>query len=358
VAVRDGRPTLLMLRALGLGDLLTAVPALRALSEAFPCHRRVLATSPQLSRLALAARLADAVVPTAPLQPLGAEVNAPAIAVNLHGSGPQSHRILLATRPTRLIAFAHPAVAGPFPCPAWRTGEHEVARWCRLLSESGLRADPSRLAIELPPRPVPADALGATIIHPGAHSVARRWPAERWAAIAASERRTGRPVVLTGDFAERALAMKIAQLAGLPTSVVCAGRTDVLALAALVQRAGRVVCGDTGIAHVATALGTPSVVLFGPTPPAEWGPPVDRPWHRVLWKGGRGDPHGTRPDTRLLAITIDDVLAALADLPPAPPTPAAPAFRDQLPQRMRPSASMRGLPRAHVHRFARDEAHW
>jgi len=82
----------------------------------------------------------------------------------------------------------------------------------------------------------------------------------------------------------------------------------VLDLAAVVAAAARVVCGDTGVAHLATALGRPSVVLFGPTPPAEWGPPPDRPQHVVLHRGGRGDPHAERPDAGLLAITVQDVL--------------------------------------------------
>ncbi len=69
---------------------------------------------------------------------------------------------------------------------------------------------------------------------------------------------------------------------------------------------------DTGVAHLATAFGTPSVTLFGPTPPGEWGPPPDRPQHAVLYRGGRGDPHGERPDAALLAITVDDVLNVTA----------------------------------------------
>ena len=47
-------------------------------------------------------------------------------------------------------------------------------------------------------------------------------------------------------------------------------RFDLLELTAVVAAAARVVCGDTGVAHLATALGTPSVVLFGPTSPARW----------------------------------------------------------------------------------------
>jgi ADP-heptose:LPS heptosyltransferase len=69
-----------------------------------------------------------------------------------------------------------------------------------------------------------------------------------------------------------------------------------------------VVCGDTGVGHLATAFGTPSVLLFGPTPPALWGPPASRPQHRVLHHGGRGDPHGATLDPALAAISVADVL--------------------------------------------------
>ena len=88
-----------------------------------------------------------------------------------------------------------------------------------------------------------------------------------------------------------------------------AGRTDLLELAAVVAAAGRVLCGDTGVGHLATAFGVPSVLLFGPTPPSEWGPPPERARHVVLHRGGRGDPHGATADPGLLSIGVGDVLA-------------------------------------------------
>jgi ADP-heptose:LPS heptosyltransferase len=308
-----------VLRALGLGDLLTVVPALRALADAFPRHPRLLAVPTALAPLARCTGAVDEVVPAEGLdQPLSRLLHGAGLAVNLHGRGPESHDLLLATEPRRLLAFAHPAVPASSQGPRWRADEHEVARWCRLLEESGIAADPGRLDIELPPGPLPHGVQGATLVHPGAASPARRWPAERFAAVARAEARAGRPVVVTGGPDEVALAHEVAKGAGLPRGAVHAGQSGVLALGRLVAAADRVVCGDTGVAHLATALGTPSVVLFGPTSPALWGPPADRPWHRALWAGTSGDPHGQLPDPGLLAIAVDQVLEALADLPAAP----------------------------------------
>jgi ADP-heptose:LPS heptosyltransferase len=316
---RAATPPVVVLRALGLGGLLTAVPALRALADAFPRHPRLLAVPTALAPLARCTGAVDEVVPADGLdQPLSRLLHGAGLAVNLHGRGPESHNLLLATEPRRLLAFAHPAVPASSQGPRWRADEHEVARWCRLLEESGIAADPGRLDIELPPGPLPHGAQGATLVHPGAASPARRWPAERFAAVARAEARAGRRVVVTGGPDEVALAHEVAAGAGVPRGAVHAGQSGVLALGRLVAAADRVVCGDTGVAHLATALGTPSVVLFGPTSPALWGPPADRPWHRALWAGTSGDPHGQLPDPGLLAIAVDQVLEALGDLPAAP----------------------------------------
>jgi ADP-heptose:LPS heptosyltransferase len=310
-------PRLLVLRALGLGDLLTAVPALRALRRAYPDHRLVLAAPGVLEPLAALSGAVDEVCDAAPLAPLDASLAGAEIAVNLHGRGPQSHHVLMAARPRRLVAFAHSEVAESRAGPRWTPGEHEVVRWCRLLAESGIAADPALLDLDPPSGEPPHPAAhGATVIHPGAASPARRWPPERFAAVARAERESGRTVLLTGSRAERALATDVARGAGLASDdAVLAGRTDLLGLARIVAAAGRVVCGDTGVAHLATALGTPSVVLFGPTSPEEWGPPVERGHHAVLWAGRRGDPHGSEPDPGLLDLSVADVLAALRELP-------------------------------------------
>ncbi|MDQ4093420.1 MAG: glycosyltransferase family 9 protein [Actinomycetota bacterium] len=297
--------TVLVLRALGVGDLLTAVPALRGLRAAYPDHRLVLAAPAALAELAGLTGVVDDLLPIAGLDPLAEP--SPDVAVNLHGRGPDSTRILRALRPGVLLAHAHlqhPEVLGP----EWETGIHEVRRWCRLLDHFGIPADPSDLGLARPPvsSPVPA----AVVVHPGCAFVARRWPAQRYAVVARELARTGLPVVVTGNAGERRLARWVAAAAGLPQRFVLAGRTGLAQLAALVADASLVVCGDTGIAHLATAYGTPSVVLFGPVSPQHWGPPPQRPQHVALWAGSTGDTFADRPDPGLLRITTADVLTA------------------------------------------------
>jgi ADP-heptose:LPS heptosyltransferase len=292
------------------------VPALRALAAAFPDDELLLCAPPAIEPLARLTGAVDRVVDTAELAPLPDAARRPAVLANLHGRGPQSHALALDASPGRLIAFANDAVPESRGMPPWRADEHEVERWCRLLRESGVPADPSALALPADDLPVPRAAHGATLIHPGAASGARRWPAERFAAVARAERAAGRQVVVTGGPDEVELARAVAG----PGDVVLAGRTSLAELAGAVAAADRVACGDTGVAHMATAFGTPSVVLFGPTPPSLWGPPADRPWHQALWHGRRGDPHAAAPGAGLLAITVDEVITAVGEVSSPPKT--------------------------------------
>jgi ADP-heptose:LPS heptosyltransferase len=309
---RDGLPRLLVLRALGLGDLLTAVPALRVLGARYPTHQRILAAPAWLAPLV---RLLDGVVDALVdvdfrerVEALPVALRRPAVAVNLHGRGPASHRALRALRPGALIAFANREAAHDGP--RWRADEHERQRWCRLLGAPDAVDD---LRVRSPAAAAPGDVRGATVLHPGASAPARRWPAPRWAAVARHELRRGRRVVVTGGADEVELAKAVAAGAGLGGTAVLAGRTDVGELAAVVGAAGRIVCGDTGVAHLASAFATPSVVLFGPVSPSQWGPPRTGP-HIALWAGTSGDPHAATPDPGLLAVAVADVTGALDEL--------------------------------------------
>ncbi|MGK8525204.1 glycosyltransferase family 9 protein [Nocardia asteroides] len=303
--------SILVLRALGLGNLLTIVPALRGLRSAYPDERVVLAAPEPLRDLVGLIDAVDELLPTTGLGALRWEGAPPRLAVNLHGSGPESIRDLLAARPESVLTHHHPDFPG-LPGPEWREDLHEVDRWCRLLEYGGIPADPT--ALLLPEPPEPAWESNAVVIHPGAAYGARRWPSERFARVARELDRDGHRVVITGTTAEIRLANAVAEQAGLPPSSVYAGRTSLAELAALVAAAALVVCGDTGVGHLATAFGTPSVLLFGPTPPRRWGPPATARHHITLWAGNVGDPHTDHPDPGLLLVRPEQVLAAASGL--------------------------------------------
>lgn len=304
------RGTIVVLRALGLGDLLTGIPALRGLRAAYPLANIVLAAPEPLRELALHSGAIDEFAPTPALGHLAPIRPAPDMAVNLHGSGPESIADLRTLAPGMLLTHrhhAHPDLAGP----PWRVDVHEVDRWCGMLGWFGIDCDPGNLSIERPAGY--PDSSGVVVIHPGAAAAARRWPANRFAAVAAEMAADGNDVVITGNAGESALAHTVARQAGLPETSVLAGQLDLLGLVALISDCKLLVCGDTGVGHVATATGTPSVVLFGPTPPHWWGPRGSGP-HVAVWAGDRGDPHADAPDPGLLLITVARVMAATREV--------------------------------------------
>ena len=310
----DDSSAVLALRASGLGDLLAVVPALRALQRHYSNRPLVLATPVWLAPLALASGAVDEILPTTGPDALTwSRPHPPAVAVNLHGCGPQSHRALDRTRPVERIGCRAAGWTGPDCAELAARHPHERARWCALLEAYGIPADPTDLCL-----PAPPGAAGngpAIIVHPGGGFGAKLWPADRFAAVAAALDRTDAPVVITGSAAERPLAEQVAGAAGLPPRRVLAGQTELPELARLVAGASLVISGDTGIAHLAAAYGAPSVVLFGPVPASRWGPPADGP-HVALSRdeARRGDPFAGDPDPALLGVTVADVLAAARSL--------------------------------------------
>ncbi|GAA1339399.1 glycosyltransferase family 9 protein [Saccharothrix algeriensis] len=280
---------ILVLRALGLGDLLTAVPALRGLRRAHPDAEIALAAPAWLADAVERVEAVDRLLPTEGLAPV--DFPRPDLAVNLHGRGPQSTDLLRVTGPERLIAHGTHV--------PWRDDQHEVDRWCRLLMLHGIPCDPDDLHLPRPER-----TTGDVVVHPGASHGARRWPVERFRAVV---RELGPAAVVTGSPAEADLVRAVAD---------GRARTSLGSLASLldlIAGARAVLCGDTGAAHVATAYRTPSVLLFGPVAPDRWGPRSGP--HRVLWHGSTGDTFADRPDPGLLRITVGEVLDAMGGVP-------------------------------------------
>lgn len=102
---------------------------------------------------------------------------------------------------------------------------------------------------------------------PGSNAPARRWPAERFSAVARALGASGARVVVMGGPGEREITRAVADAA--PGALDAGGATDLAGLAALLSVCQLVVTNDTGPMHLAGAVGTPTVTLWGPSDPAE-----------------------------------------------------------------------------------------
>jgi ADP-heptose:LPS heptosyltransferase len=111
------------------------------------------------------------------------------------------------------------------------------------------------------------------VLVPGAsNGAAKRWPAAHWSALGQRlGRELGQHVVLSGAASERALLAAVARGLDVPHTDL-GGQTTVEELAALLVGASVLVAGDTGPLHLAAAVGTPVVGIYGPTDPANTGP--------------------------------------------------------------------------------------
>src|SRR4051812_27761013 len=130
--------------------------------------------------------------------------------------------------------------------------------------------DDGRLRVFPPPDTVARTGDGPyVVVHPGASAPARAWSPERCAQAVALLTDAGHRVVVTGGPGERDLTRQVSG----DTGVDLGGRTDPRTLAGVLRMADAVVCGNTGPAHLAAAVGTPVVSLFAPVVPAErWAP--------------------------------------------------------------------------------------
>jgi ADP-heptose:LPS heptosyltransferase len=301
-----------VLRALQLGDLLCAVPALRALRSALPDSRIALVGLPwSRDFVARFASCLDDFIefpgyPGLPEREPAVRAVPPFLAalqesrfdlaIQMQGDGRITNGLVALFGARRQVGFGlagHPVPEGMqvVPYPTWLP---EVRRHLYLVEWLG--APVASDALEFPIRDAEerewagvrqaAGLDGATYacVHAGARDPARRWPIPAFVAVADALAARGLRVVLTGDGAEeRQRAAEIASACAKPV-VDLSGRTSLGGLAAAVRDARLVVCNDTGVSHLAAAVRTPSVVVFRTTDPARWAP-LDRRLHRVVRDG-------------------------------------------------------------------------
>jgi ADP-heptose:LPS heptosyltransferase len=330
-----------VVRALQLGDLLVAVPALRALRARFPHAEVTLIGLPWAA--SFAQRFSHYVnrFIEFPGWPGIAEAtyNAPRtrefleeqqaygydLVIQLHGSGEASNPFALALGGRVTAGYAQGAApdgltyAAPYP-----DDQREVMRALGLVRLLGCAADDAQLEFPLSAADhaeaqallAPLVGRGAPLIgiHAGARASARRWPAESFAAVAdALAREHGAQIVLTGAPDEAEIVAAVAHTMRTP-ALDLAGKTSLGGLAALLTRLDLFIGNDTGTAHVAQAVGAPSVTIFGPADPQRWAP-LDSERHMIVRRAVVCSPCGYRDcpiDHRCLRLISPALVLAAA----------------------------------------------
>jgi ADP-heptose:LPS heptosyltransferase len=289
-----------ILRALQLGDLLVAVPALRALRAALPSAIITLVGLPWARTFVqrfnhyiddflefpgypgLPEREPE--IRQIPSFFAEAQNRRFDLALQMHGSGSYMNSILVLLGARINAGFYLP---GNY-CPdqdrflPFRHNEHEIRMMLQLIEFLGVPLAGDELEFPLSEadwqkfRAVDeaAELMSSdyVCVHAGARYHSRRWPAERFAVVADALAKRGMRVVLTGTTGEAELVTSVSRSIRAPHFNL-AGKTDDLgAFGALLGGARLVVSNDTGVSHIVAGLKVPSVIITSGSDPHRWGP--------------------------------------------------------------------------------------
>jgi ADP-heptose:LPS heptosyltransferase len=325
-----------------LGDWLCATPALRALRIAAPHARIVACGLPWTAELARRLPTVDDFVefpghPELPerrpdpgaLEAFVAAMRARRfdLALQLHGSGSIVNPLLASLNARATVGFATPGTAaGLTRGVPWPEHGSEIERCLALTDALGVARE--GLGLDFPVLAADREAAARlleeagvhgrfAIVHPGSQLPSRRWPPDRFAAVADSLAGQGLAVVVTGTAGEQALAAALQAAARRPLVNLCGRTATPAVLGALVDSAALVVSNDTGVSHIAAALATPSVIVASGSEVQRWAP-LDRRRHRVLWHATPCRPcaHRTCPTAHecALGVPADTVIDTALDL--------------------------------------------
>jgi heptosyltransferase-1 len=281
----------LIVRLSSLGDLVHTIPMAASLHDSVPDGRIDWLVDERYRSVIERIPIVDRVW-TLPRTPLGAlglvgALRAEAYDVAVDAQGLLKSAVLARlSGARRVIGFSVPhlreTAAGLFYTDRPGVGPvtHIVGKNLALLRGLKLDPEPWGFPIDVPPSSVPGqvrETLGLTdggrfaLLNPGAAWPSKRWMPERFGELAArlADEHRLRSVVSWGPGEEDDASRVVASSAG---AAVMAPRTTLDDLMALLQAARVVVSGDTGPLHLAAALSTPVVGIYGPSNPDRNGP--------------------------------------------------------------------------------------
>jgi len=301
--VSSDRPRILIVRLSALGDIVHALPVLSALRRLHPsaaidwlveeAYAPILGFAPGLThRVVVRARALHDDEQTRSFTGAWGYARAVAhlrrqgydIAIDLQGLLKSATWARLSGA-RRVVGFARAHLREPqaalfysetVPQPA--TARHVIQKNLAVAEALGASSTPVEMALSPAASPAVAAAIAQAggprryvVINPGAAWPNKRWPPDRFGALAAAvAERTGLDALVTWGPAERELADAVCRASS--GHARPAPATSVGDLAVLVRDAAVMVSGDTGPLHIAAAMGTPVVGLYGPTFPDRNGP--------------------------------------------------------------------------------------
>ena len=277
---------LLVMRSGALGDFVLTLPVLAALRARWPAAQVTVVGHPERARLAADAGLADEVLDADDPMWSALFVDRGRAAAKLEQVLAGLDGVVCYTAdPEGLVERGLRGLCAGWAIvhPALPTGRHASAHLLAALSAVGIEAAECTPALRLSQRTRArgeellrgTDGRPIVAVHPGSGSESKCWPWERFEAVArALVAERGCRVVFTVGPADEHLLPALESLA-LPQATVLRG-LDVVELAGALSHAACYVGNDSGVTHLAAALGVPTIAIFGPTDPAVWAPLGER----------------------------------------------------------------------------------
>jgi ADP-heptose:LPS heptosyltransferase len=247
--------SLQVIRLGGLGDLLVVLPSLNLLRRAFPGRRLALRCRPSSGALLRDRGVVDEVV-----------------SADAAERSPGADDLRIGWYQTTTSVPAVPGRFYVFDTSAGTTvSRFFFDRTAGLVRESGFTEEPDFAACARLPAARLASRSGPAILHPGSGSVRKRWPLDRFIALAEALARRGFGGLFVTGEADAGIAAGIRE-AGLPPGWLHLDSPPLAALASALESAPLYVGNDSGVTHLAAACGAPVVALFRTEFASHWRP--------------------------------------------------------------------------------------